>query len=191
MSLEYVSKGQSVRASTINSIIDAIGGNQTMSPDLEVTTTKGGQKVSMPSKYGGKLNPSDHILDQSNYMLSGWPMAQLNLGMEIQDCLGAIKVHKVDGSIDNATSAFVVYQNSSGCPMGSDLSGYLLQSSDFGQDKLVGAAGWVKTMMEDPHPGGKIQAQLWKYGEGSKLAEVFTNVPDVGDVKSQLSSTMS
>ena len=118
-------------------------------------------------------------------------MAQLNLGMEIQDCLGAIRVHRGDGAIENATSAFVVYQNSDDCPMGSDLSGYLLLSGDFGQDKLVGAAGWVTTMMDDPHPGGKIQAQLWKYGEGSKLAEVFTNVPDVGDVKSQLSSTMS
>lgn len=62
MSLEYVSKGQSVQASTINSIIDAIGGNQTMSPDLEVITTSRGQKVSMPSKYGGKLSPNNYIL---------------------------------------------------------------------------------------------------------------------------------
>ncbi|WP_407450905.1 hypothetical protein [Fibrobacter sp.] len=42
MSLEYVAKGQSVKASTVNSIIDAIGGNERMSPDLNVATTARG-----------------------------------------------------------------------------------------------------------------------------------------------------
>ena len=53
MSLDYVHKGEAVRASTINSIIDTIGGNQRMSPDLDVTTTARGPQVAMPSNYGG------------------------------------------------------------------------------------------------------------------------------------------
>ena len=190
MSLDYVRKGEAVKASTVNSIIDTIGGNQSMSPDLNVTTTSRGPQISMPSKYGGPNQKPDHILDVGRYQLSGWPMVKLQLGFKLDDCLGAIKYHKADGTTSTPVSAAVVYQNSENCPTGSDISGYALDDSYFGKDAAAHAAGWVNTFIEDPYPGGFLEAQVWKYKSGTELAEVFTNVNDQISVQQQLSSVL-
>ena len=190
MSLDYVRKGEAVKASTVNSIIDTIGGNQSMSPDLNVTTTTRGPQISMPSKYGGPNQKSDHILDVGRYMLSNWPMVKLQLGFKLDDCLGAIKYHRADGTTSTPMSAAVVYQNSENCPTGSDISGYALDNSYFGKDAAAHAAGWVNTFIEDPYPGGFLEAQVWKYKSGTEIAEVFTNVNDQISVQQQLSSVL-
>ena len=190
MSLDYVRKGEAVKASTVNSIIDTIGGNQSMSPDLNVTTTSRGPQISMPSKYGGPNQKPDHILDVGRYMLSNWPMVKLQLGFKLDDCLGAIKYHRADGTTSTPVSAAVVYQNSENCPTGSDISCYALDNSYFSKDAAAHAAGWVNTFIEDPYPGGFLEAQLWKYKSGTELAEVFTNVNDQISVQQQLSSVL-
>ena len=190
MSLDYVRKGEAVKASTVNSIIDTIGGNQSMSPDLNVTTTARGPQISMPSKYGGPNQKPDQILDVGRYMLSNWPMVKLQLGFKLEDCLGAIKYHRADGTTSTPVSAAVVYQNSENCPTGSDISGYALDNSYFGKDAAAHAAGWVNTFIEDQYPGGFLEAQVWKYKSGTELAEVFTNVNDQISVQQQLSSVL-
>ena len=190
MSLDYVRKGEAVKASTVNSIIDTIGGNQSMSPDLNVTTTARGPQISMPSKYGGPNQKPDHILDVGRYQLSGWPMVKLQLGFKLNDCLGAIQYHKADGTTSTPVLAAVVYQNSENCPTGSNISCYALDNSYFGKDATAHAAGWVDTMIEDPYPGGFLEAQVWKYKSGTELAEVFTNVNDQISVQQQLSSVL-
>ena len=190
MSLDYVRKGEAVKASTVNSIIDTIGGNQSMSPDLNVTTTSRGPQISMPSKYGGPNQKPDHILDVGRYQLSGWPMVKLQLGFKLDDCLGAIKYHRADGTTSTPVSAAVVYQNSENCPTGSDISCYALDNSYFGKDAAAHAAGWVNTFIEDPYPGGFLEAQVWKYKSGTEIAEVFTNVNDQISVQQQLSSVL-
>jgi hypothetical protein len=184
MSLDYVRKGEAVRASTVNSIIDTLGGNQRMSPDLNVTTTARGPQVSMPSVYGGPNQRPYEILELNRYMLSGWPMMMIQLGPKIDDCLGAIRFHKADGTIATSVSAAVVFKNSELCPTGDQLSGYLLSAEDFGKDSMAHAAGWMPTMIEDIYPAGWMQAQLWKYSDGIKLATVFTNVYDALSVRS-------
>ena len=191
MSMDYVHKGEAVKASTVNSIIDAIGGNQNMSPDLNVTTTAGGPQISMPSKYGGPNKKPDHILDVGRYQLSGWPMVKLQLGFKLDDCLGAFKYHRADGTTSTPSYAGVVYQNSENCPTGSELSGYSLTADNFGSDAIAHSAGWVDTLIEDPYPSGVLEAQLWKYKSGGELAEVFTNVDDTTQVKGQLSTMLS
>ena len=190
MSLDYVRKGEAVKASTVNSIIDTIGGNQSMSPDLNVTTTSRGPQISMPSKYGGPNQKPDHILDVGRYQLSGWPMVKLQLGFKLNDCLEAIQYHRADGTTSTPVSAAVVYQNSENCPTGSDISGYALDNSYFGKDAAAHAAGWVNTFIEDPYPDGFLEAQVWKYKSGTELAEVFTNVNDQISVQQQLSSVL-
>ena len=190
MSLDYVRKGEAVKASTVNSIIDTIGGNQSMSPDLNVTTTTRGPQISMPSKYGGPNQKPDHILDAGRYMLSNWPMVKLQLGFKLEDCLGAIKYHRADGTTSTPSYAAVVYQNSENCPTGSNISCYALDNSYFGKDAAAHAAGWVNTFIEDPYPGGFLEAQVWKYKSGTELAEVFTNVNDQISVQQQLSTVL-
>lgn len=190
MSLDYVNKGEAVKASTINSIIDTLGGNQMMSPDLNVTTTARGPQVSMPSNFGGPNHRPYEILELNRYMLSAWPMMMIQLGPQIDDCLGAIRLHKADGTTATSISAAVVFKNSEDCPTGSDLSGYLLSAESFGQDAAAHAAGWMPTMIEDIYPGGWLQAQLWKYDDGMKLATVFTNVDDAAQVQGQLSTLL-
>ena len=190
MSLDYVRKGEAVKASTVNSIIDTIGGNQSMSPDLNVTTTTRGPQISMPSKYGGPNQKPDHILDVGRYMLSNWPMVKLQLGFKLEDCLGAIKYHRADGTTSTPSYAAVVYQNSENCPTGSNISCYALDNSYFGKDAAAHAAGWVNTFIEDPYPGGFLEAQVWKYKSGTELAEVFTNVNDQISVQQQLSTLL-
>ena len=191
MSLDYVHKGEAVKASTVNSIIEAIGGNQNMSPDLNVTTTAGGPQISLPSSYGGPNKKPDHILDVGRYQLSGWPMIKLQLGFKLDDCLGVFKYHRADGTTSTPSYAGVVYQNSENCPTGSELSGYSLTDDKFGSDAIAHSAGWVDTLIEDPYPSGVLEAQLWKYKSGGELAEVFTNVDDTTQVKGQLSTMLS
>ena len=191
MSMDYVHKGEAVKASTVNSIIEAIGGNQNMSPDLNVTTTAGGPQISLPSKYGGPNKKPDHILDVGRYQLSGWPMVKLQLGFKLDDCLGVFKYHRADGTTSTPSYAGVVYQNSENCPTGSELSGYSLTDDNFGSDAIAHSAGWVDTLIEDPYPSGVLEAQLWKYKSGGELAEVFTNVDDTTQVKGQLSTMLS
>ena len=191
MSLDYVKKGEAVKASTVNSIIDAIGGNQRMSPDLNITTTTRGPQVSLPSNYGGPNNAKNQLLEVGKYQLSGWPMTQLMLGPEIEDCLGIIRLHKSDGTVQTSVSAAVIFKNSDDCPTGSDLSGYLLSSEQFGYDKERHASGWFRTMMEDPYCGDYMGAQLWKYQDGEKLATVFTNVDSQISVKTTLTSLLN
>ena len=191
MPMEYVRKGEAVKASTVNSIIEAIGGNQSMSPDLNVTTTAGGPQISMQSKYGGPNKKPDHILDVGRYQLSGWPMIKLQLGFKLDDCLGVFKYHRADGTTSTPSYAGVVYQNSENCPTGSELSGYSLTDDNFGSDAIAHSAGWVDTLIEDPYPSGVLEAQLWKYKSGGELAEVFTNVDDTTQVKGQLSTMLS
>ena len=142
MSLDYVKKGEAVKASTVNSIINAIGGNQRMSPDLNVTTTARGPQISLPSNYGGPNRAQNELLEVGKYQLSGWPMTQLMLGPEIDDCLNSIRLHKPDGTVMTSVSAAVIFKNSDDCPTGSDLSGYLLSSDQFGYDKERHASGW-------------------------------------------------
>ena len=191
MSMDYVHKGEAVKASTVNSIIEAIGGNQNMSPDLNVTTTAGGPQISLPSKYGGPNKKPDHILDVGRYQLSGWPMVKLQLGFKLDDCLGVFKYHRADGTTSTPSYAGVVYQNSENCPTGSELSGYSLTNDKFGSDAIAHSAGWVDTLIEDPYPSGVLEAQLWKYKSGGELAEIFTNVDDTTQVKGQLSTMLS
>ena len=191
MSMDYVHKGEAVKASTVNSIIEAIGGNQNMSPDLNVTTTSRGPQISLPSSYGGPNKKPDHILDVGRYQLSGWPMVKLQLGFKLDDCLGAIKYHRADGTTITPSYAGVVYKNSEDCPTGSELSGYSLTDDNFGSDAIAHSAGWVDTLIEDPYPSGVLEAQLWKYKSGGELAEVFTNVDDTTQVKGQLSTMLS
>lgn len=118
MSLDYVSKGEAVKASTVNSLIDAVTGNERMSPDLDVTTTDVGPQVSMPSKFGGPNSKPRQLLEVGRYILSGWPMAKILLGPSIEDCLESMRYHAADGTVKNAVSAAVVYQNTSECPFG-------------------------------------------------------------------------
>ena len=182
MSLDYVKRGENVRASTINSLIDAVGGNETMSPDMEVVTTPRGPKFQLPGKYGSPNTRPRELLETGRYILSGWPMTQIQLGPEMESALKAIRYHKGDGEVKNPVSAAVVVENTSDCPIGSQLSGYILKDDDFGRDAGIGAAGWVKTMMEDSY-GGKppVRVELWAWNGKDKFAEVFTNA-DESDV---------
>ena len=190
MSLDYVKKGESVKATTINSIIDTIGGNQRMSPDLNVTTTPRGAQVYMPADFGGPNNPLNHYLDTGKYTLSGWPFVQLVLGPTLDDCLGVFKYHTVEGDVACPISAGVVFKNSSSAPTGAGLSGYLLYGDEFGLDAEVHAAGWVETLIEDTNGQVPTNAQLWSWNLPSKMAAVFTNVDDELSVKKTLSSLL-
>lgn len=188
MSLDYVRKGEAVKASTVNSIIDTIGGNQRMSPDLNVTTTSRGPQVSMPSNYGGPNQSPAQILELSRYMLSSWPMVAIQLGPTIKDCLNAIRYHGVNGDVIPSVSAAVVFKNSDTSPFPDEISSYMLSSSDFGKDAAVHAAGWVPTLIEDISKSSFVQAQLWKFDDSSKFATIFTNIEDELSVKQELSS---
>lgn len=188
MSLDYVNKGESVKASTVNSIIDTLGGNQSMSPDLNVTTTSRGPQVSMPSKYGGPNQNPAQILELSRYMLSSWPMVAIQLGPTIKDCLNVIRYHGVNGDVIPSVSAAIVFKNSTASPFPDEISSYMLSTSDFGKDAAIHAAGWVPTMIEDISKSNYVQAQLWKFDDSSKYATIFTNIEDELSVKQELSS---
>ena len=109
MALEYVRAGETVKASTVNSLVDAALGTQTPSPDLVYTTTPHGTQMSLPSKYGKPNGPLVHYLDTEMCVLSGWQFVKLALGHELDDCLEVFKLHTADGEVANPVSAAVVY----------------------------------------------------------------------------------
>jgi len=45
-------------------------------------------------------------------------MAKLLLGPELEDCLNSMRYHAADGTVKNAVSAAMIYENSSDCPVG-------------------------------------------------------------------------
>ena len=190
MSLDYVKAGEPVKATTINSIIETIGGNQSMSPDLNVTTTARGPQVYMPSKYGGPNNPLRHYLDTGKYVLSSGQFVKIVLGPTLDDCLGTFKYHVSQNEVCNPISAAIVFKNSSGSPVGDDLSGYLLDEPDFGKDAGAHSAGWVETLIEDTNGKVPTMAELWSWKLPDKMAAVFTNVQDELSVKGELSTLL-
>ena len=124
MSLEYVSRGEGIKASTVNSLIDAVAWRADMAPDLLVTSTKSGPQLAVPTQLGSSSLKRDSVFDVENYTLSGWPMAKVKLGSKLENALEAVRVLTDDG-IKNATSALMVFKNSSNCPFGGGtLSGY-------------------------------------------------------------------
>lgn len=74
MSLEYVARGEGIKASTVNSLIDAVQGRGDMSPDLIVTGTRSGPQLVAPTQLGSGQLPQQCMFDVKNYTLSGWPM---------------------------------------------------------------------------------------------------------------------
>ena len=147
-------------------------------------TTTGPQLVS-PLKMKSTSLSRNTLFDQSNYILSAWPMTRLMLGFEIGDCLSGVQVHT--GSMPAyPESAFVIYQNSPSCvATGNTLSGYALDESHFGKDRATGSTGWVDTLLEGLHGASKpINLQLWS--NNSTYCEVFTNTSADSDVVSQL-----
>ena len=64
-----------------------------MSPDLNVTTTARGPQVSMPSKFGGPNTKPNMLFDIGQYMLSDWPMMQIQAGVDLDHCLKTIRYH--------------------------------------------------------------------------------------------------
>ena len=190
MALEYVKAGETVKASTVNSLVDVAKGTQTPSPDLVYTTTPRGTQLAMPSNYGGPLRPLRHFLDTEYYILSGWQFTKLALGFSLDSCLGTIKYHDADGEVTNPVSAAVVFKNSSESPIGSDLSGYLLSDDNFGLDALAGSNGLVETPIEWTNGQVPARAELWSWSKPDRMAAVFTNVEDTLSVKQQLSSLL-
>lgn len=192
MSLDYVKKGESVKASTLNSIIDAIGGNQRMSPDLNVTTTTRGPQVSLPSNYGGPNTPLKHYLDTGVYMLSDWQYVNLVLGPTLDHCLDIFKFHDTEGNVINPISAAMIFKNSASSPIAPDtLSGYLLSDDQFGLDREAGASGWFQTPIEYTNGQNPVNAQLWSWDKPEGMVAVFTNVKDQLSVQTQLSDLLS
>ena len=189
MSLDYVSRGESVKASTINSLIDAVAGSGSQSPDLLITGTKTGPQIVVPTQMGSTTFDQSMLYDVDNYILSAWPMAKLKLGFMPSDCLNGLNIYQ-DSTKANPISAVVVHYNSSSCPVcGGTLSGKLLEDDDFAEDKAVGATGWVKTSIEGIHSSSQpIKMQLWE--SISNLYQVFTNASD-DDTKKQLSTVLN
>lgn len=189
MALNYVSRGESVKASTVNSIIDAVAGGGNQSPDLIVTGTRSGPQFVAPAQLGSTTFDQSMLYDVDNYILSAWPMAKLKLGFTPSDCLNGLNIYQ-DGAKANPISAVVVHYNSSSCPVcGGTLSGKLLEDDDFAEDKAAGATGWVKTSIEGIHSSSPpIKMQLWESISG--LYQVFTNASD-DDTKKQLSTVLN
>ena len=52
MSLDYVRGGEAVRASTVNSLIDAVAGSGGQSPDLIGSGTPRGPQFTAPTRFG-------------------------------------------------------------------------------------------------------------------------------------------
>lgn len=188
MALDYVNPGDAVRASTVNSIIDALAGGGNQSPDLLVTGAKGGAQFVAPAELGSTDLRWGTVFDVVNYTLSSWPMARLKLGFSVGDCTGGVAVHG-DSGVRTAVSAVVVHKNTSSCPVdGGRLAAEVLEDEDFAKDAAQGAAGWVKTKLEGVHPNsGKIKLQLWK--TGGNYYQVFTNA-DYEDTRRGLSSAL-
>ena len=174
MSLDYVSPGEGVKASTVNSLIEAVQGGGNMSPDLIVTGTRSGPQLVAPARTGSTDLRRDQIFDVENYLLSGWPMAKLKLGFRLQDALGAVNVH-ADGETLSATSAVVLFKNSANCPFsGGSVSSYVLGEDDFGKRAAYGDTGWVDTKMEGLHGETEPSLEVWRTDDN--VVEVFVNL---------------
>lgn len=184
MSLDYVRRGEAVKASTVNSLIEAVAGGGNQSPDLIVTGTPRGPQFAAPTQFGSTTFDKTMQYDQANYMLSGWPMTQLMLGTDEDMCLEGITVHKGKDAV-HPISAAVVYKNSSMCPIDpNELTGYVLSAGSFAKDKALGASGWVKTQMEGVYAGKEVKMELWSIKPN--MYQVFTNANDE-DTKTGLS----
>lgn len=83
MSLDYVARGEGIKASTVNSLIDAVQGGGNMSPDLIVTGTRTGPQFVAPAQLGSSSLSRNSVFDVDNYTLSGWPMAKVKLGSKL------------------------------------------------------------------------------------------------------------
>lgn len=83
MSLDYVARGEGIKASTVNSLIDAVQGGGNMSPDLIVTGTRTGPQFVAPAQLGSSSLSRNSVFDIDNYILSGWPMAKVKLGSKL------------------------------------------------------------------------------------------------------------
>lgn len=83
MSLDYVARGEGIKASTVNSLIDAVQGGGNMSPDLIVTGTRTGPRFVAPAQLGSSSLSRNSVFDVDNYTLSGWPMAKVKLGSKL------------------------------------------------------------------------------------------------------------
>ena len=188
MSLDYVRAGETVRSSTINSLIGAVAGGGNQSPDLIVTGTPRGPQFAKQAETGSVDLRWGTVFDVANYALSSWPMAKLKLGFGVDDCTGGVAIHGGSG-VKTAVSAVVVHKNTSSCPVdGGQLAAEVLEDADFAKDAAQGAAGWVKTKLEGVHPNsGKIKMQLWK-ADGNYY-QVFTNA-DYEDTRRGLSSAL-
>ena len=98
-------------------------------------------------------------------------------------------MHKEEGIV-TATSAVVVHNNSSNCPVdGGKLSGYLLQESDFPSlSSVSGRSGWIRTKIEGVYGDTCPSLQVWE--TTSSVIEVFTNA-DESSTQSQVSSILT
>ena len=188
MALNYVSRGESVKASTVNSIIDAVAGGGNQSPDLIVTGTRSGPQFVAPAQLGSTAFDRYELFDVENQVLSAWPMAKLKLGFNLGDCTGGVAIHG-DSGVKTAVSAVVVHKNTSTCPVdGGQLTAEVLTEQDFQQNTAAGNSGWVKTKLEGVHPNsGKIKLELWK--TDGNYYQVFTNA-DQEDTRRGLSSVL-
>ena len=188
MSLDYVSSGEPVRSSTINSLIDAVGGGGNQSPDLIFTGTPNGPQVVSPTQMGNSDIQKQCLFDVRNYTLEGWPMTQIQLGFQLSDALDAVKVRDEDGVL-SAVSALMIIKNSANCPFsGGTLSGYRLEANDF-VSQGYNNTGWVKTKMEGVFGKTTPKLQVWK-SKKNHVYEVFSNAGK-DETKLQLSTLLS
>lgn len=190
MSLDYVKTGETVKASTVNSLVDAVGGPRNPSPDIQFATTARGAQLWLPSNFGGPNRPLTHYLDIGRSVVSAWPFVKLALGTTLDDCLETIRLHTAESDVATPISAAVVFKNSYDCPTGDQLSGYLLSADDFGQDAATHATGWVQTLIEDTNGSLPTRAELWAWEKPAKMAVVFTNVDSEVSVKNALSAAL-
>lgn len=170
--LEYVHTGDSVRASTVNDIIDAVDGRASSSPDLLVTGSPGGAQVAVPSEMGFSDFKPPRLFDVEEYVFSGWPMAKIQLGFSLSCALVGMAAHEGDLT-ESPVSSFAIWDNPSNSPA-PGLSGEKLAESMFGNDGRIGCAGWINTKIDCSR--GEIKAQLWK--AGTDFWQTFTNADD-------------
>lgn len=187
--LTYVKSGETIRASTVNSLIDAVGGEQNPSPDLGFVNTPNGTQFTLPTSMKGVNGPVPVLFQAAQYMHSGWPFMQYQLGHTREDCLGGIKIHDSDGKIYDTISAAQIWHNSLSCPTGDTLSGAWIDG--FGENAVIHDDGYVKTLIEFPSapesPRSKLQ--LWQIDEDiGRSMMVITNEPDKDNVGAMLSA---
>lgn len=187
--LTYVKSGETVKASTVNSLIDAVGGEQNPSPDLGFVNTQNGTQFTLPTSMKGLNGPVPVLFQGAAYMHSGWPFMQYQLGHTQEDCLAGIKLHDYDGKVYNTISAAQIWHNSLSCPTGDTLSGAWI--GGFGENAVIHDDGFVKTLIEFPSApeSPRSRLQLWQIDEDiERSMMVITNEPDENNVGAQLST---